>query len=522
MTSNRGSEHRRRVIARYVEALHSFGALTVAGRSLRDRMRVGEVDFWASSLLRESSPWRAGLFDRLETLQQGCRVEVEHRVLRSSRFRLRLRSLVYFAFSLGVSSFNKSEAIKGDVIFIVYLSAAGKEVVDRDLLQRYFGKLPDLIASMGLQPAVLFLPSDSPVARMNVAERRTESQMQRTMSSPTLTAFVRPRAVAAAFRSWLRLQLAIPRPQVIEESVADSSDLELIMPMLRSDLDESICGPASARVALLDAGFDAALSTASDVRLLVYPFEGQGWEASLEAVCRRLKIPAIAYLHTIMKPWDVRAHTAMREATPAVVATHGPHDRDELEAFGSSSVSVEALRYAYLRPGDDHGRLRINSIPDGTPLKLLIVLGSDCETSSEQLKSMVSELGIRASGWSVMVKPHAQCSLGSSAHDGYTAFSGSLAEALQDSQAVFLCGTAAPLDSYLFGLPTAMLRGQRGYSMNLLEPDDTFFIGDTVGEVVDWIESTVGRISRKPDPSPFFDLNPQLVKWRRIIEAALV
>lgn len=521
MTSKQGLEHRHQVIARYVDAIHALGESTVEGRSLHDRMRVGKVDFWACSLLRESSPWRPGLFDRLETLRQCRRIKVQDQEPRSPRHLLRLRSLFYFLLSLFASLRNRSESIKGDVIFVVYFSAVGNEVVDRDLLERYFGRLPNLVAAMGLRPAVLFLPSDSPVVRMSGAERRTESHMQRTMVSPTLTAFAGPRAVVAAFRSWLGLQLATPQLRVIEESIANPSDLELIAPMLRADLLESLCGPASARVALLDASFEAALSRARDVRLLVYPFEGQGWEASLEAVSSRLKIPSIAYLHTIMKPWDVRAHTAMREARPSVLATHGPHDRYELQVTGSSSVPVEALRYEYLRPESNRIPLRISSGQLDTQLKLLIVLGSDCETSSQQLKGILSEIGTRTSRWSVMVKPHAQCPKDSSPHDAFSIFSGGIPEALRDSQAVFLCGIAAPLDSYLFGLPTAMLAGRQGYSMNPLEPDNTFFIGDTVGEVVDWLESAVGRVSAKPDPARFFDLNPDLVKWRELIGAVL-
>jgi hypothetical protein len=93
-----------------------------------------------------------------------------------------------------------------------------------------------------------------------------------------------------------------------------------------------------------------------------------------------------------------------------------------------------------------------------------------------------------------------------------------LQSALAESAAVFLCGTAAPLDSYLFGLPTAALADESGYSMNPVEPNDSYFVGDNADAVVMWLETAMQRPHSQPDASGYFDLSPGFAKWSALIQ----
>lgn len=514
MSRDDPSERRRELIRRYVGALHELGQLPLRGITLRQQLLVGDTDFWAASPLRESSPWHSRLFTCLDRLRDAETTILVAPHLRSRRARLRARTVLHFALSFASSLRNRAAVLEGDVLFVVFMPESSTEVSDRDILRRYFGGLPEHLESIGLRPAVVFLPTDSPVARMTRGEQRTFTTMRRTLPTEVLTSSISPRTVWRALRSWLQLQRRIPGGGEIVAGIPSTGDLARLYPIWHNDLEESVCGVSSARVALLQEGFVSTLGRANGIQLIIYPFEGQGWEACLEACSRRRGIPTIAYLHTIMKPWDVRAHTSLCETPPQHLALHGEHDRRELDPVTASCVSVEALRYGYLR------RPRPNRAGSARR-ELLVVLGSDCANSYEQFTELMSEIEQRDRPWSIAVKAHPQCTQVPEWGNRTRLATGSLGEALQQCEAVFLCGTAAPLDSYLFGLPTAALVEKSGYSMNPLQPDDAYFVGNDVAEVVTWLDSAMQRKFPLPDAAWYFDLSEGFDKWTGAIRAII-
>jgi len=285
------------------------------------------------------------------------------------------------------------------------------------------------------------------------------------------------------------------------------------------DFEQSVRGTASARSSLLATGLRTMLTVIRGARLVVYPFEGQGWESLLDQACSQENVPSIAYLHTIMKPWDLRAHTALRECPPRILALHGAYDRSELQTVAGSAaetskvqmVAVEALRYAYL------AKTRVTQARAFAERRVLIVMGSDCDTSSNQFLAITDEISRQGKRWEVSVKSHPQCPVTGSMSPTVQLVSGSLHESFAKSSAVFLCGTAAPLDSYLYGLPTAALSDNSGYSMNPLEPDDSYFVGQTPAEVVAWLTSAMEHPISVPSAERFFDLSPGFTKWENAI-----
>ena len=515
---NRGAL-RRQLILRYVNVINRLGRIAIDGQSLRERMTVRGIDFWAASQLRESSPWKSNLFARIDYLRRASAPQTLHSASRLTgvlralrRVATGWRSTGYLAINLVASIGNRPETVSGDVLFVVFMPASSSLVSDQELLTRYFGRLPRHIQSMGLRSAVLFLPTDSLPSRMTRFERRTRKTMRRELESMTTTSHLSSNAVLRAWRNWLVMRRNAPSVSQIQSRCAQDADLAGLSPLIRHDLEDALFGTSSVRVALLAEVFRSAIKSSRGIRTVIYPFEGQGWESLLESACRAKGIPTVAYLHTIMKPWDLRAHTAMTEVPPQLLATHGPHDREELGHSLVNSVEVEALRYEYLAHLSDH------SVGPRHSVQLLVVLGSDCENSAMQLGDLMEEIRRSQVGWQVCVKQHPQCKLPSEAV-GLTVVAGSLGEALESSSAVFLCGTAAPLDSYLFGLPTAALGATDGYSMSPLEPDDVYFVGDTAADVVRWLAGAAQRDSRRPDAARYFDLTPGCDKWDRLIRS---
>jgi surface carbohydrate biosynthesis protein (TIGR04326 family) len=518
---------RLKITRRYVEAIHALGMANLDGETLRCKMMVDGIDFWAASIVRESSPWRPNFFERLSTLQAGEHAGDVKPPSILADWRIRAKTIWHCVASLAAGALNRGESLCGDVIFVGYLPATTQELTDADAIARYFGDLPQRIESIGYRVSVLFLPTDSPIARMSPAERLTDSGMHRTMCSPALTSFMSVRTVVRAIRTWIRLQRSLSRRFRLEIYKEQSADVATLMPLITKDLQESLLGTASLRAALLDAGFSAALASGDGPQLVIYPYEGQSWEVCLETVCQRLKIPSIAYLHTIVKPWDLRAHTGLRESAPRILALHGPHDRNELGQLASQGVSVEALRYGHLEEpklntsSDTDLRQASFAGRDAGDKRMLVILGSDCAKSTAQLNQLIDKLALSPRGWQIFVKPHPQCASTRLREGTYQTVDGNLSDALQSCHAVFLCGTAAPLDSYLSGIPTACLVEPCGYSMNPLEPDDLYFVGESISEILDWFEAAIIRDFSMPNVSRFFDLNSGLDKWRQLLSEIL-
>ena len=514
MTNGVSFDERMALIRRYVDALHGFGKTSLRGVSLRERLRVNDIDFWAASPMRESSPWHSPLFACLDRLRLSHPDRLEGARSCRRRVRPRMRAMLHFALSLISSLANRAGRLEGQILFVAYMPESSSTVSDVEVLRRYFGGLPEHLESIGLRPAVLFLPTNSPIARMTQGERRTYSTMKRTLSTAVITSSISPRSVIRALRSWVRLQRQVPSQRQISAVLPATGDIAQMYPLWQDEFAESMCGRSAARTALLYEGFLSALKGSRGIKLVVYPFEGQGWEACLESTARQCGIPTIAYLHTIMKPWDVRAHTCLREAPPHRLALHGVHDQQELGRIETSYVTVEALRYAYLRE-------RREKRDDSKRSELLVVLGSDCENSFQQFAELITEIAARALPWTIVVKAHPQCTQIPDMSRQVRLATGSLSEALRNCRAVFLCGTAAPLDSYLFGLPTAALLEEAGYSMNPLQPNDAYFVGNSIADVVRWLDSAMQREFPQPDATPFFDLSEGFDKWTDAIRSVI-
>lgn len=515
-------------MSQYVDIVHQIGETLVNQKALREHLNVDDVNFWAASRLRESSPWSSPIFSRLDAIRGQTNLGYDDSVRAlngATRIRMeqRLRSRVwgYWCSNAVACLRNRLRRVAGDVVFIVYLAESSLPTSDYEVVARYFGQLPDHVRSMGLTPVVVFLPTNSRPATMSKGERRTWYNMRREMESVPITSFITPRTVWRSWRAWRRLQQQAPSSSRV--SAAIDPNIAAVWPQFVCDYEHSVRGTASVRVSLLGNGFRTMLKAVRGARLVLYPFEGQGWESLVERTCSEAKVQSIAYLHTIMKPWDLRAHTALREAPPRTLALHGEHDRTELEMGAgptsnlakTQTVSVEALRYAYLaNTGMSQSRV-------STERRVLIVMGSDCKHSSNQLLAIINEIRRQGKPWELMVKSHPQCPLTGVMNREVQLVSGSLHESFARSTAVFLCGTAAPLDSYLYGLPTAALADGTGYSMNPLEPGDSYYVGQTPAVVVRWLSSAMDRPHAVPSAQKFFDLSPGFSKWEKLIRNAI-
>ena len=501
---------RRRITKQYVDLLHRLGQTVIKSRPLRDHLLVDGVDYWAASPLRESSPWHSPVFARLNLMRNGTQVQqsaTPTRGLASTK----IRTSLYWCINIFSSFTNRARSVQGDVVFVTFMPESAVETSDQAIVARYYGQLVEYVKTLGLTPVVVFLPTDSRPAAMSRGEKRTWKSLEKTLNCATITSFITPRVAWRALSSWRKLRRNAPSCIDAGASALAIDGFDELWPLFADDYINSFHGTAAARTALLAAGWHHALSRIEGAQLVMYPFEGQGWESLVEAACQQRGVATVGYLHTIMKPWDMRAHTALREAPPRTLAIHGAHDRAELDVSQTTTESVEALRYKYLATerGDRSAAVSHSQV--------LIVMGADCANSAQHLAMFYDAVKRAGHQWPLVVKPHPQCSLSRSENEIRITHD-SLQSALAESAAVFLCGTAAPLDSYLFGLPTAALADESGYSMNPIEPNDSYFVGDNADAVVMWLESAMQRPHSQPDASEYFDLSPGFAKWSALIQ----
>ena len=513
---------RHREIDEYLDALHQLGDLSVDGTTLRRAVTVDQTDYWAASSLRESSPWTTPAFAAISALralvarsedQQARLFEIpsaQRRLSLASVTTTRIRTLGYWLANLTQCTFRNSPRLTGTVVLVVYLPA-GNTIADADsLARRYFGELPEMLASNSVAYSVLLLPTESrPVSRR--ARRRAIGH--RVTTAVVLSSFALPGALWSAFCNWRALQRRLPRPtQFISRSLAPK--VQALTNVMSRCVNESFYGTIAARTSLYTELFSRALQTAQDAQLVVYPFEGQGWETTLEQAAKACGVATLPYLHTVMKPWDLRAHTALRECPPRGIWVHGSHDEAELSRHGTALHRVEALRYQYL------GNARATSEPARAGHQVLVILGADCERSRAEMHSFCEAVRRLQPSWQLRVRLHPQCSIDLiSQVNADLLSSGSLSDDLEQCSASFLCGTAAPLDSYLFGLPTVALQSSDGFNMNPLEADDRFAYADSVDHAVQWLTDALGLRGVKPDIAKFFDIAVGLPRWNRLISS---
>ena len=509
---SRSQQDRHREIDEYVSTLHDVGAV------FRTFVRTKKVDYWATSSLRESSTWTSPALDAL-TLFRRAAVGANTRPTTTSRTGFvasvaRCKAMGYWLLNLAQSSLRQSPRMSGAIILVVYMTAGHSLSDARKLATRYYGSLPDVLERNGISFSVLLLASESRPA-VRVSRKGNRPARRRSPEAVEVADFATPRVLLSALRDWFTLQAKLPRLRRMLSLIVTTRARDLVTVMAPT-LVESFFGTVSMRSALYVELFDKALQQAEAPRVVLYPFEGQGWESSLEQACMRRGVRTLPYLHTMMKPWDLRAHTALRECPPREILVHGRHDIEELTRHSVLLTPVEALRYEYLNSVSPKSL----GVPDSG--RILVILGADCERSHSQMTSFCAAVQHRYSTWQLRVRQHPQCDGTKVTEISEIAWSsGSLHDDLAWCTGAFLCGTAAPLDSYLFGVPTVVLADPRGFDVSPLENDDSFYLAPTVEDAMHWLDNAQRLPLRQPEVGRFFNLTPDLPKWKGVLERVL-
>ncbi len=507
---------RHELTERYVAAIASLGRTEIAGSAVAELLTVDGIDAWAASALRESSLWAGDdFFARVTALATGHGATPRRaKPARRARFEALGYAVRAFIQVLRKPDLRaRRRASDADIVFVDY---ATKSLTATPYVSPYFGKLSEILRIDHHKIEWLHLTSSGTPTSITHDERT----WIRTVSSDPTHAFLRqyvtPSVVLSALRSWRTLQRRAPRWGEVLGAVHDV-DVHTIAPLLADDYVRGVHGTVAMRTMLLGHALRRAVATVRRDAVVIHPFEGQGWETLLINECAARSITCVSYLHTIVKPWDVRALTAVASANVEHLVVHGTHDESEIRRTGSAVQIAEALRYQHL------ARAVTRTTDPDAPV--LFVGGADCEESVRLFNAIVALNETLPSPIMLWVKWHPQCAVPADARANVVVVNESLDTMFPRVRGVILAATAAPLDSYLSGVPTCSVVAPGTFSTNPLTPDDTYFIADNAAAAIEWMArrssdtTSAARTSPlAPDLGQWFVIDPGLPRWRELIE----
>ena len=502
------------MIHRYLTALDDLGSLRIHDRSVRSRLRNDQDDLWFASSVRESSLWTDHrLFERLTLLINDQPVVVAS--ITPSVVR-RIRVVAAWGRALVHSLRLRRTIVPREVMFVEYLPPT--YVAGQHGESQYFGNLPNEVQRLGYSLGFLHIHSEGPVTRAPRAIRSLRRQLTSTnVPHVLLTDFLTFGVWCKALRSWRSLQRQVPSVVQIDTALTPSTDLSRMWPTWRSMYDDSVRGTHSVRTSLLTAMFHEALRRNDKTDVWLSAFEGQSWEACLARTIEKSSSTWIPYLHTMLRPWDLRARTFVKEFQPSNLAVHGRHDHSELESLQPSLVMVEALRY---------GHLGVNSTEKfatrSDDARWLIIGGAECERSNHELREVLAAMQSQQVTPHVVIKWHPQCGTPTIAlPDNAKVSTESLAFLIDQAAVALMVGSAAPLDTYLRGVPSCSLRTPSGFSMTPVEESEHFHTAYDGIDAVSWMLTAQSAPQFTPPVERYFSLDATLPRWRALLAGVL-
>ena len=500
--------------------MKTLGESQAKNLRLRDVLREGDTDLWLGSDLRESSLWGEPTFvDQIVSLVDSSKSVDPDKVTRESRVGVRLRAAFawFRSFAHSVQP-RKSRTLNSDIIFVQYWpTPVGSSFTEQAARWQspYFQTLPSHLVNSGLSVGFLHLHAQGPVTKPPKKVRMHVKQVNEAQPIHILVSdFLSPRGVSRAFRTWRRISRRLPSDAALHEQVTKHADLQQLWPWWSQMLHRSVRGSHGVRTALLTEMFGQIVRRNSATKLWIIACEGQSWEPCLMRHLDSQGKQWLSYVHTMMRPWDMRVRSLLSEYPPKRLAVHGPHDYGELKSLGVPLIEVEALRYQHLIRNPKSA----TSADLSTRNSWLVVGGADCAASRTELSSLLQEMQRRSVSRNVVIRWHPQCTLPTDFVTQQVSLSSESLELLAAKASVaFMVGRAAPLDTYLSGVPSCSLAVSGGLAMSPIPENEVHHTAITAASAVTWMLDAEQRTGFQPPIADYFVLDPTLPRWLSLI-----
>jgi surface carbohydrate biosynthesis protein (TIGR04326 family) len=337
-----------------------------------------------------------------------------------------------------------------------------------------------------------------------------------------------PGGAVRVMRDYLILVRAFFRLRPIARAFTPRGSHFDFWPLFEANWRESLIGRAAMRNCLWLTLFERALARMPPQEVGVYVLENQPWEMALLHAWRRAGHGRIIGApHATVRFWDLRYHYDPRSYVgndrlqlprPDVVALNGPAAVHEYREAGyplSDITEVEALRYLHVRQ---------QNVPRAAARRdrpLVLICGDNIPGSNERLMATVQQAAAALPDRTTYVfKPHKAAPFDVSPYAiAVSIDTRSLTALLEECDVVVTGGmTSAAVDAYFAGVTVMSMSD--GVTLNAspfrgIEGVVTFQDPETLAA---GILAGVGRPRRAVgDVQPFFHLDSQLPRWRRLL-----
>jgi surface carbohydrate biosynthesis protein (TIGR04326 family) len=414
--------------------------------------------------------------------------------------------------------------------FANHNSALGRQ----GFVSRFWGDLPQVLRQEGYEVQwlhVFYATQLAPTAR---AARRLLGTLNAHTALTGAHAFVESRLSFGGFlrvaTQWLRIALESRRLGRALRNQFAGGDGTLYWPLIRDDWANAFGGFDCVQNLFYMECFAATLAQLPRYEEGLYLMENHGWERAFARAWRKAaqgRLTGVA--HSTVRFWDLRYQSDPRRYAaphrqllpgPDWVAVNSVSARDAYLASCAERERVEeceALRYLHLvagRPRD------FGDLTGGEPLRIL-VLGDYTRERTELLLAVAQNLAKSVrTPLEIAVKPHPGCPIDpqrGAANLHITQIP--VAELVAAAHFVLASNTtSAALEAYVSGGRLLVFDDHSGVNYSPLRGvPDVAFVRDA--QDVERVISARDAEGRGRQADAFFNIDPQLPKWRRYFEA---
>lgn len=573
--------HAVEVRRRYLAWVHELGELQVAGRKLREHFRLECGDsFWWYSLFVEQSAWKQHSLEtliKLMALELLLQSEAPAQLIfagaeRDCHLVLRAiceRSRVHYRWSPGADPATPKgrgrrrglpRILKGVAALAhfarVWLALRGATHLPaprapgvvlcgqfanhnavhggQPFVSRFWGVFPDVLRQEGYEVQWLHVFYASELAPSAAAARRLLGPLNAHAQASGAHMFVESLLSFGGFArvalQWLRLVLESMRVGRVMQTDFARGEGTIYWPLIRDDWANAFRGFDCVQNLFYLECFAAAFAQPPRYEECLYLMENHPWERALARAWRAAgqgRLTGVA--HSTVRFWDLRYQCDPRRYSspyrqllpgPDCVAVNSRAARAAyLESCGEREpiVECEALRYLHLVAGRPREFCELSA---GEPLRIL-VLGDYTRERTEALLRIAQRLaGSLAMPLEIVIKPHPGCPLDPRRSTGSLRITQvPVAELVTAAHFVLASNTtSAALEAYVSGGRLLVLDDHTGVNYSPLRgvPGVAFVRDAQDLERVVTAREADGR-GRQADE--FFNIDPQLPKWRRYFAA---
>lgn len=414
--------------------------------------------------------------------------------------------------------------------------------IDVDLAKKgrfhsqYWGGLHDLMEEMGLTANWLqiYYPHaavPNPKVALDWA-RRFNRQRQTQGFHFFADAYVSWRALPRVLKRWFKLTLVCWRVRGIKWAFSPAGSRLSLWPLMQRDWHAAMRGSVAVSNLLWVELFDEAMRDIPRQRKGLYLCENQAWErAMIHAWRKHGHGELIAVAHSTVRFWDLRyfidARTLGRRGPysmprPDRIALNGKAAMDAYLSMDYPKEAIaecEALRYGYLN--SLRGAASLSGVKGAA--KKVLILGDFMPSAMVKMLELIEAAARQLSPpLSYTVKPHPNFMIKAENYPSLNLeiVTGPLENFIQDYDIAYSSNlTSAAVDAYLAGLPVVVMLNATELNFSPLRGQSGVRFVSTPEELADSLRTYDQKMTRHPDRSDFFFLDPELPRWRSLLQA---